>query len=205
MRTVIVFAGGETPPPDTVEDLPEAGLVVAADGGYDVATRLGHPVEVVVGDIDSTAELPGHLVVERHPEDKDATDLELALDLVLRQSPERVVVVGGTGGRHDHELGTAALLCSPRWESIDEIDWMSARGRAHVVRRLRRLHGDIGSTLSLIPQGGAATGVTTRGLRWELAGDTLPFGTTRGISNRLVSPVVEVSLDSGCLLAVFPA
>jgi thiamine pyrophosphokinase len=204
MITVIVFAGGEPPPPDAVEDLPEAELTVAADGGYHVAMRLGHPVDVVVGDLDSVGDIPRHVVVERHPEDKDATDLELALHLVLGHAPERVVVVGGTGGRHDHEMGTAGLLCSPRWERVEEIDWISARGRAHVVRGRRRLHGDVGATLSLIPQGGDATGVSTKGLQWELDDETLRHGTTRGISNRLVSPVVEISLDTGCLLAVFP-
>jgi len=203
---MIVFAGGETPPPQVLEDLPEVALVVAADGGYDVALALGQAVDVIVGDLDSiqTLELPPHVLVERHPEDKDATDLELALDMVMADRPQRVVVVGGTGGRHDHETATAALLCSARYASIDEIDWVSARGRAHVIRGRRLIHADLGATLSLIPTNGDVHGVTTSGLRWNLTDATLTAGTTRGVSNEMTSPVADIRVRSGVLLAVLP-
>lgn len=207
MAAVIVFAGGEAPDPRVLEDLPEAALAVAADGGYDVAATVGHPIDVVVGDLDSlqTLELPRHVLVERHSPDKDATDLELALDLVLRDRPERVVVVGGTGGRQDHELATATLLCSTRYEGIEEIDWISVRGQAHVVRRHRIIHADVGATISLIPFHGDAVGVVTSGLRWNLQDETIQQGTTRGISNEMTSPVADVRLRSGVLLAVLPS
>ena len=205
MNTVIVFAGGEVPPKGVVADLPTADLIVAADGGMTVAEALGIAVDVLVGDLDSIdPELPGHLIVERHPEDKDATDLELAFELVARDWPERVVVVGGAGGRADHEMATASLLCSPRWAPIEEIDWVTGRARSHVVRGHRQIHGDIGTLISLIPYGGDAMDVHTKGLRWELDGDTLSAGSTRGVSNLMISPVVDLRVGSGVLLAVLP-
>jgi thiamine pyrophosphokinase len=206
MDTALIFAGGETPGRGVVEDLPSPDLIVAADGGYDHAVDLGMKVDVLVGDMDSIAstELPRHVIVERHPTDKNATDLELAMELVQRDSPFRVVVVGGSGGRLDHELGTVALLCSPRWSTIEEIDWMSSRGTAHVVRGHRVLHGDAGALLSLIPVGGDAGQVRTKGLKWNLEGETLSAGSTRGVSNLLTGPVVDVSVADGCVLAVFP-
>jgi thiamine pyrophosphokinase len=87
---------------------------------------------------------------------------------------------------------------------VDELDWVSARARSHVIHRRRLLHGDIGATLSLIAVGGDAGGVHTSGLRWDLDNETLSHGGTRGISNVMRSPVAEVQLESGCLLAVFP-
>lgn len=204
METVLVFGGGESPLPRIVGELPHADLVVAADGGYDTAVRLGYRVDVLVGDFDSIAatELPDHLIQERHPENKDATDLELALMLVLREDPRRVVVVGAAGGRLDHELAVAGLLCSDRLAEIDEIDWVSDRGSAHVVRRRRAIHGDVGTVVTLTPIHGDATGVTTKGLQWELSDDTLVAGSTRGVSNVLVRPVADIKVETGCLLAV---
>lgn len=204
METILVFAGGDRA--DVAEDLPRADLVVAADGGYDLAVGLGFKVDVLVGDMDSiqSVEIPEHVVVERHPVDKDATDLELALELVTRENPGRVVIVGGSGGRLDHELAIAEMLCSARWGRIDEMDWVSAHGRAMVVRTRRTIHGDVGTLLSLIPVGGDAVGVTTRGLRWELADETLPHGTSRGVSNLMQGPIADVSLRAGCLLVVSP-
>jgi thiamine pyrophosphokinase len=205
MDTILIFAGGEQPEPDLADELPAADMIVAADSGYDLALHLGYGVDVLVGDMDSisTVEIPEHVIVERYPTDKDQTDLDLALELAMRESPGRVVVIGATGGRFDHELSTVGLLCSVRWDAIEEIDWVSSRGWAHVVHRRRVLHGDVGAIVSLIPVGGVARGVTTSGLKWELAGDDLPTGSTRGVSNVMRAPVADIKLESGCLLVVF--
>ena len=140
--------------------LPIADLVIAADSGYDAAVSAGYAVDVLVGDMDSiaTEAVPGHVIVERHDVDKDATDLELALAKVIAEKPQRMVIVGGGGGRVDHELATAALICSADWDQVEEIDWVTHRGWAHVVRGRRVLHGDVGRIISLIPMGGAAVG-----------------------------------------------
>ena len=206
METVLIFAGGVSPGPEVVEELPHSDLTIAADSGYDRAVELGFKVDVLIGDLDSieTELMPNHLIVERYPVDKDATDLEIAIGRVLVEQPQRVVIVGGSGGRLDHELGIANLICSSRWSSIDEIDWMTDRGWAHVVHKRRTIHGDVGSMISLIPVGGDATGVSTRGLKWELHLETLEHSSTRGVSNRFASPVAEVALTSGTLLAVVP-
>ncbi len=206
METVLIFAGGDSPGPEVAEELPASDLTIAADSGYDRAVELGFKVDVLVGDLDSieTELMPNHLIVERYPVDKDATDLELAISRVLVEHPQRLIVVGGAGGRIDHELGTAQLLCSKRWSSIDEIDWMTGRGWSYVVHRRRTIHGDLGTTISLIPTGGDASGVSTRGLNWELENETLKHGSTRGLSNAFSSPVAEIAVSAGTLLAVVP-
>ncbi len=207
MDTVLIFTGSEAPQLEMSEELPRADLVVAADSGYEYAMKLGFQVDVLVGDMDSISvtDLPRHVIVERHPTDKDASDLELGLALVARDTPERVVIVGGAGGRLDHELSTANLICSKRWHRIDEIDWVSTRGWSYVVRRRRIIHGDVGSTLSLIPMGGDALDVHTSGLKWDLVGDTIHYGSTRGLSNIMTGPVADIRIGSGCLLVTVPS
>lgn len=207
METVLIFAGGEPTPRSLIDELPAADLTVAADSGYDLALALGVEVDVLVGDMDSisTDQIPGHVIVERHPVDKDMTDLELALAKVSVERPGRIVIVGGSGGRFDHELATAALLTSDRWAEAEEIDWVTSRGWAYVVRGRRIIHGDVGSLIGLIPMGGPALGVTTRGLRWELSGAVLRHGTTHGVSNVFVSPIADITVNEGCVLAVVPA
>lgn len=204
MDTALIFAGGDPLPRWVAEDLPTADLVVAANGGFDIAVGCGRPVDVLVGDLDSRSGqlVPRHVVVERHPAAKDETDMELAMNLVARETPSRVVVAGGGGGRFDHELALAGLICSSRWDEIDEIDWVSSRARAHVVRRRRAIHGDVGDLVSLIPMHGDAVGVTTSGLEWPLAGETLAAGSSRGVSNVMESPVADVRVQSGTLLVV---
>jgi thiamine pyrophosphokinase len=206
METVLIFAGGEPTPSSLVDELPDADLTVAADSGYDLAVSLGHDVDVIVGDMDSIASehIPDRVIVERHPTDKDMTDLELSLARASAERPGRIVVVGGAGGRLDHELATPALLTSDRWADVDEIDWVTSRGWSYVVRGRRLIHGDVGSMIGLIPMGGPVLGVTTRGLRWDLVAAVLPHGTTHGVSNVFVSPVADIRVNEGCLLAVVP-
>ena len=206
METILIFTGGDPPSPDLLEDLPKPDSVLAADGGYDGAVALGFKVNVLVGDLDSiTADvIPRDVLVERHPTDKDATDLELALELAAGERPDRIVVAGGVGGRLDHELAIASLLCSPRWAGAGDIDWLSRRGRAHVVSGHRRIHGDVGAKVSLLALGGPAIGVNTTGFKWNLDGDVIQPGSTRGVSNELASPIGDIRIEQGCLMAILP-
>jgi thiamine pyrophosphokinase len=206
METVLIFAGGDSPSDSLAEELPEAEFIIAADSGYDLAVKAGFGVDVLVGDMDSieTEVVPGHVIIERHPVAKDATDLEIAMERVMEDRPERIVVVGGAGGRVDHELATASLLCSARWDTVDEIDWVTDRGWCHVIRKRRIIHGDVGRLISLLPMGGTVTGINTNGLQWNLNDATMHPGTTWGVSNVFTGPVADIRIRSGCLLAVVP-
>jgi thiamine pyrophosphokinase len=207
MTTAVVFAGGDPPPAGVGDDLPDERWVVAADGGADHALAAGIDVDLIVGDLDSidprTLESTA-ATVQRHPVDKDATDLELALAAVARR-PEvtRVLVVGGNGGRLDHLLANAAVMCSDRWLDLD-IEWLAGPARVTIVRDHARIHGHPGETVSLIPLGGMAAGVRTTGLRWALDGEDMIFGSSRGVSNEFASAVATVSLRRGVVLAVQP-
>jgi thiamine pyrophosphokinase len=208
VRTAVIVAGGDPVPTDVLEDLPDGAWVVAADSGADHARSLGLDVDVIVGDLDSItattlAAFP-EAEVRDHPVDKDATDLELALALVAdAHEIDRVVVIGGTGGRLDHFLANAMAVAAPRFSHLD-IVWIAHPGRATVVHRHARLHGSVGDQISLIPVGGDVAGVRTTGLRWALDGEDLAFGTSRGVSNTFSSAVAGVTIEAGVLLVVQP-
>ena len=208
MKTAVIVSGGDPVPPDVLEDLPDDPWVVAADGGADHAADLGLAVDVLIGDLDSVSrDVVSSIDEERiigHPTDKDATDLELAFELVAAADDvDRVVLVGGTGGRLDHFLANAMLICAPRFAHLDLV-WIAPPARATVVRDHVRLHGSVGDKVSLIPIGGDAVGVTTTGLRWPLAGDDLRIGSTRGVSNEFSTAVSTIAIESGVLLVVQP-
>jgi thiamine pyrophosphokinase len=72
------------------------------------------------------------------------------------------------------------------------------------VRDVQELHGAVGELCTLLPLGGPAHGVRTENLRFPLSGETLRPGSTRGVSNELISTVARVSLDDGVLLVILP-
>ena len=206
--TVVVVAGGPASQPPALE-IPTGALVVAADSGVDRALGLGLRIEVAVGDLDSvtaggleTARAAGARI-ERHSPEKDATDLELALDVAAALSPRRILVLGSDGGRLDHLLSTLLLLGSERFAAY-ELDATLGAATAHVIRGERRLAGEVGELISLFALHGPASGVTTDGLRFPLRGETLEPGSSRGVSNVFASPEARIELEHGVLLAVRP-
>jgi thiamine pyrophosphokinase len=186
--------------------LPPGATVIAADGGAELARRLGLEVDLLVGDLDSiSAEgLGGIERVERHAAEKDASDLELALAAALRFEPERILVLGGAGGRLDHLLGGLLLLAADAYASV-RVDAQIGAAAVHVVRGERRLFGESGELISLFAVQGPARGVVTDGLVYPLRGETLEPGSTLGVSNVFAAPEARVALERGVVLAVRPS
>src|SRR5438105_1581018 len=123
-RVAIVLAGGDPVASDMRHSLPDHAYVVAADSGVHLADGLDLHVDCVVGDMDSAdpaavdAAARAGATIERHPAEKDATDLELALLVAQRRGVDRVIIVGGAGGRLDHFLANVAVLASPRFAEL---------------------------------------------------------------------------------------
>ena len=206
---VVVVAGGEAPPSSARRAVPPGATVVAADRGVDHAHALGLEVDLVVGDFDSASDAAvaeaeeAGARLERHPEAKDATDLELALDAALELSPERVLVLAGLGRRLDHLVSALLLLGSPRYAEV-EIDAIVGDAHVHVIRGERALTGEPGELVSLLPLHGPAEGIRTDGLDYPLAGEALAPGSSRGVSNRFTGDAARVTVERGILLAVRP-
>jgi thiamine pyrophosphokinase len=204
----VVVAGGDPVAADALSDIGAPSFVIAADSGLHAAASLGLRVDLVVGDLDSAhpdavAEaVAAGAEVDRHPADKDATDLELALEAALARRLDPVVVLGGAGfDRIDHFMANALLLADPRFAPL-HASWLVKGATVVPIHDRAELRGRPGDTVTLLAVGGPARGIVTRGLRWELRGDTLASGSTRGVSNEMVGSSASVSLHSGSLLAI---
>lgn len=208
IRDVVVLAGGDAVDPRIAARLPRGAFVIAADSGLHAAEPLWLTVDVVVGDLDSVD--ARHLDdavrkgarVERHPVDKDRTDLAIALDVATRHGAASITVVGGHGGRLDHQAANLALLASPEYTAA--IVAHMGNATITVVRDRAELSGRPGELVSLVPMHGPALGVFTAGLRFPLDDEDLPAGSSRGVSNELAAPRAQVRLREGCLLVIQP-
>ncbi len=209
MKTVIVANGFPTDPAGDRRHLEQGDLVIAADGGADYCRKLGIEPDVVIGDMDSIERVPadvkrpGDAEIIQHPARKDATDLELAIRLALVRGVRSLVILGALGGRWDMSIGSLFLLALPELKGIpvtiidghQEIVLLTGKDKAI-------FHGKPGDTLSLLPVGGNAAGITLEGLDYPLLKGTLPQGSSRGISNVFQSDQATVSLESGALYCV---
>jgi thiamine pyrophosphokinase len=209
---VVVVANGA---PGRIGDLPAwaraADFAIAADGGYELARRLGFKVDLVVGDSDSLSEEARREIeekgieVEVHPREKDASDLELALDRALALRPKQLALIGAIGDRLDHSLAGIFLLEKAAAAGVEAV-LLHGRERAYLVRdRLEIEEARVGDLVSLLPLSQEARGVRTEGLRYPLCGETLHRAGSRGISNVVLVLPARVALAEGSLLVVHHA
>ena len=185
-------------------------LVVAADGGARHAAALGRSIDRWVGDGDSlgsdgvaalrAAGVPVRLV----PVDKDASDTELAVLEALDLGADDVTIVGALGGaRFDHGLANVTLLDAPALVGR-QARLLEPGARVSLLRgpSTTVLEGQAGDLVTLLPLGDDADGVTTEGLRYPLADETLSAGRTRGLSNARLAGRSRISIRGGRLLVV---
>lgn len=210
---VVVVTGGDPlgdhAPPEGID----GAVVVAADSGVDRAFEAGLPVHHAVGDFDSVSRhgldraAAARAELHVHPSMKDATDLELALDLALTFHPGEVLVLGGHGGRLDHFWANLELLASAPYAGVTVRAWMGA-ARVTIVRPVAagatHLTGTAEDLVSLLPLHGPALGVTTEDLLYPLRDEDLAAGSTRGVSNRFLASHAAVVLTAGVLAAIQP-
>jgi thiamine pyrophosphokinase len=195
-----ILLGGTLAVTDRVREAVAGTRVIAADSGMRHARELGVEPELWVGDFDSAA--PALLAewpqVERqpYPSRKAATDGEIAVSEALERGARRVVLLGALGGeRSDHALQHFAQALQLKEAGIDvllssgeEEAFPLLPGRTELLLPVGALFSIVGFT--------ALTGLGIEGARYPLSGFTLPFGSSRTISNVALGPVL-LTLETG--------
>lgn len=204
----VVFANGELSDPQAVRGfLRPDDILVAADGGYLHMQAVGVKPNLLIGDLDS---LPADeaeslraagVEVEKHPAEKDETDLELALARLAREGYREIRVVAALGGRLDQTLANLYLL---EMEELQGLDVRLDDGREEIliIRDQAVVAGTPGDTLSLLPMEGCTRGITTQGLKYPLEGETMCPSRSRGVSNVMLEPEVTIEVKAGSLLCI---
>ena len=204
----IIFANGTFTDAQQARDLLHADdVVIAVDGGTRHAWEAGVDPQLVIGDLDSLTEQEQERLTSSGAEissfspHKDRTDLELALLHAASQGADEMVILAALGGRLDQTIANLLLLTLPDLAGCHARIVQGAQ-TAFVIRDGALIEGQPGDTVSLIPLGGDAIGVTAEGMEWPLDDDTLRFGPARGVSNVLRAEQASVRVRQGLLLCV---
>lgn len=209
MRQALVVGNGYVNNPSELkEKIDNSDLIIAVDGGYKPIYNLKKTdqVDLLVGDFDSlnpeNYDLSS-LKVEQHPQEKDRTDLELALDKVKEKGIDQVIISGGIGNRLDHSLANVHLLEKlANWKISSQIVTENETVHCLFPEKDLNLEIDKGKTVSLIPLTETVEGIETSGLKWELNTGSLSREKARGVSNVVNSPKVSVKVKQGKLLVI---
>ena len=211
-RQALIFIGGDAPHTNafaySLTSADPDALIIAADSGWEFAIAAGRTPHLLIGDMDSID--PQHLKdahdrdvdIIQHSPDKDHTDTELALQLAQSLQYDNIHVITGGGDRFDHVLAMIHSLVNFTNDATVTAHIGQSFVRIATPKERTDITIKVGDTISLIPLGGHAKGVTTTGLKWNLTRSTLKSFESRGVSNVATSTDITVHIRTGILAII---
>jgi len=181
--------------------------IVAVDAGYERLREIGVVPDQVIGDFDSLGFVPDHPHVERHPVQKDESDIELALRWAADAGFDMLVVYGCLGGRLDFTYAVLQLFAQYAQAGFQ----VFGIGLDGVVALLDGKHHNsiafskkASGTVSVFSASGEARGVSEEGLFYPLTNACLSDTKPLGVSNEFVGKPARITVGEGTLLVFFP-
>jgi len=201
-KKAVVLCDGRRPEKSVLEAfIGEAALFVAADGGGNVARKMGLKPDAVIGDLDSYQKTGTEEFEVIHSPGQETNDLEKALDFILKEESTDVAVFGAVGKRVDHTLKNLSVLSRfhPQFKSLVYKD---RYGDIFLLPKNFSAEYPVGTPISLYPLNGRVSGITISGLKYPLMEESLEHGVRDGTSNETTEPEVEITYKTGELLMV---
>lgn len=205
---VIIVAGGPAGELPDFSIWPEAAYI-GVDAGAIALLEKGITPTAAVGDFDSVTTEQFARIKTIFPDlqpvsaDKDETDTELALAEALKYQPDTVNITGVTGGRLDHYMSALHAIYNfhSKYPEIrfflinkqNRIRFLQP-GRHEIQRDSRYRY------ISFYPFAERIEGFNLEGFKYEVAGETIPFGSTRFISNELEHTGAVSFIEGNCIM-----
>ena len=196
---VTCIGGSDASPTELHAALKFAPIVVAADGGAELAMQAGVELSAVIGDFDS---IPKSVLLQvpeskrHHVAEQMSTDFEKVL---MRVDAPVLVGIGFLGGRLDHELAAFhALLAFADKPCI----LMNAAQIVFLAPPKIALPAHAGEVVSLFPL--CKVEGRSSGLTWPIDGLAFAPGHQIGTSNSATGPI-EIEIDRPGMLMILPA
>lgn len=204
----LIVTGGD-PPAGTLfaQEAARAEFVIAADRGAWYCLQAGRCPDLVVGDMDSLPHEVLHELRRQSVEvmvlrpDKDETDTQIAIQEALRRGACSITILAALGSRFDHSLANVHLLF-PAHRAGVPAQIVTEQHRIFLVEGDATITDAQGSTISFLPLGMRASGITLQGFAFELHDATLELGYPRGISNVITDAQARVTVREGILVAL---
>ena len=205
-QRAVIFAAGQLYA-EYLRTLKKNDLVIGVDRAALWLIKHGLVPHYAVGDFDSVTSTELEEIKLRvknlleYPREKDATGLELALDLVLKINPQDVLIYGAIGGRLDQSIGSVFLLekllkHGIKAEIADRNNSLRLiKERTSVERKYKFKY------LSVLPFSSTAV-VSVAGCRYNLLRKKLNRRASLGISNEIVGKTAEVAVHQGLVLLI---
>lgn len=183
----------------------EGDIVIAADGGVRHLENSGITPDYIIGDFDSLGAFPeGENVVRLKPE-KDITDMHAAVDIGIEKGCTEFVIFGATGGRLAHTIANIQLAASLAQRGFDVTIKADKTEIRAICNSSVSFGADYTGYISVFAHSDNCTGVTIRGLKYELENAQIKNSFALGVSNEFCGKESFVEVKNGTLVIVYNA
>ncbi|MEF9952520.1 MAG: thiamine diphosphokinase [Clostridium sp.] len=205
---VCILVNGEIELSQRIKDLiSECNIIIAADGGGNFSYSNNIKLDYLIGDFDSIRRDAleyyenTNTQIFSYPCDKDFTDTELCLNKALEVGADEIFYIGAIGDRIDHSLSNIHLLYKTLKKGVKS-QILSKTADIFICNDTLKIKGNIGETISILPLLSPINGITLRGFKYLLNGESFEFGDVFGTCNILASEEATISIKEGCLLVI---
>jgi len=187
----------------------KADCLIAADRGIEFMDRSGMVPDWIVGDFDSGSRealerfKKKGVPVRAFKPQKDSTDTEIAVQLALEAGSTEMILLGATGSRLDHVLGSIRNLSIPMRAGVPCF-LVDAHNRIRMTEKpvILRKDEQYGKYVSVLAHGGTVEDLTLKGFFYPLNRYTMTADDAIGISNEIVEEQAEILFGKGCVLVI---
>lgn len=198
MKTATLFLNGDPPNELSIRlaNKYKPSFVLCTDGAFSYMKGIGIQPDAVIGDMDSLIERPEgidcYLI-----EDQNTTDFEKALDFLVHEKFENVVVLGSTGGQNDHFLGN--LNAAFKFRNQLKILFFDHSQSFQLLEKGKHVFSShSGKIVSLIPFPRVLIN-EINGLKYSLKNDVLDLCERVGTRNESISDKFSIDVEEGVL------
>ncbi|TJX67011.1 thiamine diphosphokinase [Soehngenia saccharolytica] len=203
MKALVVSGGNEINKDKLISLCEQNDVIIAADAGVEQLLKINKLPDYLVGDLDSISKKSiVYLKSQKvktivYPKEKDKSDTEIAIDLILPQNPDNITLVSATGTRIDHSLANIFLLkklsdLNIDTQIIDNNNIIKLIKPEQIVSK-----DETFKYISIIPMCLDGIVITLNGFHYNLTKKHIEFGSSFGISNEIEENVGYIIKHSG--------
>ena len=204
VRAVVFLNGDYDLPTDFFKTTREYATFdyFCADGGANLAVRIGIVPQLVIGDMDSISiqtrrKLEKLCQFIELPADKNISDAEALLAWLKGQGYNDIHVFAATGGRLDQTMFNLQLL-----QKFPQARIITRDEEICFIDKSISLRGKAGCRASLVATTATVSGLTLEGFKYNLHNSEIESGSTLTLSNVIISGSAKVSYHTGGLLLI---
>ncbi|WP_188205762.1 thiamine diphosphokinase [Alkalibacillus aidingensis] len=208
MNVIGIVAGGPKEGLPPLHNYP-IDLWIGADRGALRLCEQDISPDLSIGDFDSVNDTELKRIESKskhityYQQEKDETDLELAIENAIKFNPRCIYIFGATGGRMDHEISHILLLKSITDQGIDA--WICNEQNEITVKspgHHQLVRDDSFKYVSFIPLSPVVSDITIKGFLYELVDHELHWGSTLTVSNEWKEKIGTYLFSEGILIVV---